>query len=597
MADLNQVAASTLPARLLEAAARWPDAPAVRAKSRGLWRTWSWREAAGEVGRLAAALAAAGVAPGDRVAVLGSGLRLTWATLALQWLGAVPVLPRSPAPEDELAAILVGHRIRHAIVAGRPEASELAAVRHRLPAELRVLCDDVRGAWGQPEAWLRSLDDLLAEAGPGAAPPVPGDPAAAAFVLFSAGTVGRPKPVTVTHGVAVARAEAAVAATGLRRGDRLLHALPLAWAPGLLLGPLAAIVAGTVTAYPEDEATVLADLREIAPTVLLGPPLLFRRLRRAAFVRAAASGGWRQRLVERAVPMLADGPLRPGPGGALARSLVLGGLKDQLGLGSVRLALSFGDGLPSGIERFLGRLRIPVRDLYTPAEAGFFAGPLEDAADSALVRLDTDGQILVRDGGDEERWHATGDIAGRDGKGRLRLQGRADPARDPATVVAAHRLETELRGSVLVRDACVVRDGDGALAALLAPDPEALAAWAQLRGVAAVGQEALLEHPAVAERLAGEAAGVNASLASEGVPPVSRIAVTAPLSVAAGELTAEGKLRRHATLASRAAVTALLQRGGGIAVPGVPAADDVRRASRSRDGAEPVLAAPGMAHA
>ena len=235
-----------------------------------MWRTWSWREAAGEVGRLAAALAAAGVAPGDRVAVLGSGLRLTWSTLALQWLGAVPVLPRSPAPEDELAAILVGHRIRHAIVAGRPEASELAAVRHRLPAELRVLCDDVRGAWGQPEAWLRSLDDLLAEAGPGAAPPVPGDPAAAAFVLFSAGTVGRPKPVTVTHGVAVARAEAAVAATGLRRGDRLLHALPLAWAPGLLLGPLAAIVAGTVTAYPEDEATVLADLREIAPTVLLG---------------------------------------------------------------------------------------------------------------------------------------------------------------------------------------------------------------------------------------------------------------------------------------------------------------------------------------
>src|SRR4051795_10798568 len=74
MADLNQMAASTLPARLLEAAARWPDAPAVRAKSRGLWRTWSWREAAGEVGRLAAALAAAGVVSGDRAGVLGSGL-------------------------------------------------------------------------------------------------------------------------------------------------------------------------------------------------------------------------------------------------------------------------------------------------------------------------------------------------------------------------------------------------------------------------------------------------------------------------------------------------------------------------------------------
>src|SRR3954451_5711727 len=110
MADLNQVAASTLPARLLEAAARWPDAPAVRAKSRGLWRTWSWREAAGEVAGLAAALAAAGVVSGDRVAVLGSGLRLTWATLALQWLGAVPVLPRRPAAVTEPAATPVCHQ-------------------------------------------------------------------------------------------------------------------------------------------------------------------------------------------------------------------------------------------------------------------------------------------------------------------------------------------------------------------------------------------------------------------------------------------------------------------------------------------------------
>src|SRR3954467_1224844 len=100
MADLNHVGASTLPARLLEAAARWPDAPAVRAKARGLWRTWSWREAAGELGRLAAALAAVGVAAGDRVAVLGSGLRLTWATLALQWLRGGPGPPPSTAPAD-----------------------------------------------------------------------------------------------------------------------------------------------------------------------------------------------------------------------------------------------------------------------------------------------------------------------------------------------------------------------------------------------------------------------------------------------------------------------------------------------------------------
>ena len=72
MADLNRLGASTLPARLLEAAARWPDVRAVRAKSRGLWRTWSWHEAAGEVRAGSPRPGRRRRRAGDRVAVRGT---------------------------------------------------------------------------------------------------------------------------------------------------------------------------------------------------------------------------------------------------------------------------------------------------------------------------------------------------------------------------------------------------------------------------------------------------------------------------------------------------------------------------------------------
>ena len=92
---------------------------------------------------------------------------------------------------------------------------------------------------------------------------------------------------------------------------------------------------------------MLADLAGIRRPPSSSGRARFRRLRRAAFVRAAASGAAPQRLSSGVVPMLADGPPGPVPGAPwpVARA---GGLKDQLGLGSVRLALSFGDGLAVG---------------------------------------------------------------------------------------------------------------------------------------------------------------------------------------------------------------------------------------------------------
>ena len=52
------------------AAARGGDRPFLWARRDGLYRPWSWRRVAAEVRVLAGALAASGLAPGDRAVIV-----------------------------------------------------------------------------------------------------------------------------------------------------------------------------------------------------------------------------------------------------------------------------------------------------------------------------------------------------------------------------------------------------------------------------------------------------------------------------------------------------------------------------------------------
>lgn len=78
-------------------ARRAPDAPAFARWLGGMWRTLTWAEFADLASSLAAGLVAAGVAPGDRVAIMaGTGVEWVRADYAVWLAGAVTV----PIPED-----------------------------------------------------------------------------------------------------------------------------------------------------------------------------------------------------------------------------------------------------------------------------------------------------------------------------------------------------------------------------------------------------------------------------------------------------------------------------------------------------------------
>ncbi len=233
------------------------------------------------------ALAAAGVAPGDRVALV-SGNSPSFVVGLLAALGAgAAVVPLNPlAPPAELARELSAVGPVAAVVgpgAALPAGSGLRAV---------IAAEEQKGSM------------TLAEAE--AAPPVPlldrsgSDPA---VLMFTSGTAGLPRAAMLTHGNVLANIAQIQAHPGrqVSASDVTLGVLPLFHVFGLTVNLCVALAAGGSVVLMDrfDPSGSLEACERFGVTILAGAPPMFAALAAApaadranplATVRLAMSG-------------------------------------------------------------------------------------------------------------------------------------------------------------------------------------------------------------------------------------------------------------------------------------------------------------------
>ena len=103
-ADAATGRADTFPRLLLQHASARGDRIAMREKDLGIWQSWTWRQIAEEVRRLAGGLNALGFRRGENLAIIGDNRpQLYWAMAAAQSLGGVPVPLYQDAPAADMA--------------------------------------------------------------------------------------------------------------------------------------------------------------------------------------------------------------------------------------------------------------------------------------------------------------------------------------------------------------------------------------------------------------------------------------------------------------------------------------------------------------
>ncbi len=341
-------------AELSAAARRHGTAIALREKQGGLWRQWTWTELAEAVNGRAGALAVRGVKAGDVLAVIGDG-RVDWLITehAALSLGAA-VLALASDMEPGIAADLLHQAGARAVMACDMPALEMLVT---LPGPRPPLLIDASGPTAKPEAtgFLH-----VTELTPGAAPIVTIDPGAPALLDAAGGAI-----TVITHGQLIQRA----AASPLRAGDDLMSAL----APAYLAERIAVahwpMASGATVSFAENRETVGDDLVELRPTVVVGPPRLWKRLRLAVALAAEDATPFQRWMLDRAM----------GPGTMPLRGWVLNRVRARIGLDRARALINLGDPLGPGLGDWYRTIGRPVTD------AGLPASPAEAALRDSLV--------------------------------------------------------------------------------------------------------------------------------------------------------------------------------------------------------------------
>jgi long-chain acyl-CoA synthetase len=309
--------------------------------SRG--RVTTYGELRGQVARLRGALAARGVQPGDRVAVIaGNNWYFVVAYLAVLGVGAiaVPLNPQSPPAEierelgqAEVSLALVGPAPRRTVgdlapgavpgfggglaISDLLEGDEASGGEGKAKGKAKGKGKRKGEGKGEGEGTAegertgegagageghREGEGVSAE-GPGTEPPVVDrEPEDVAVLLFTSGTAGAPRPAMLTHGNLLANLDQVLANPERPRGadEVALGVLPLFHVFGLnaVLG-LALKLGGSVVLVERfDPHTTLDDVAAYGVTVMSGVPTMWAALAglenvdraKLATVRLAASG-------------------------------------------------------------------------------------------------------------------------------------------------------------------------------------------------------------------------------------------------------------------------------------------------------------------
>ncbi len=221
----------------------------------------------GMVRRAAQALAAAGVEPGDRVAVQVAKSPTALAVYGAAVAAGAVFLPLNPSYTAAEVDYFVANATPRLLLADPGMADALAPVAEAHGARLMLL--DAGGGG--------SFADLAAGMG-GDFAPVARDAEDLAAILYTSGTTGRSKGAMLTQGNLLSNARTLTGAWRFTAADTLLHALPIFHTHGLFVASNVMLLAGGAMIFLPgfDAGTVLRLLPRA--TALMGVPTFYTRL-------------------------------------------------------------------------------------------------------------------------------------------------------------------------------------------------------------------------------------------------------------------------------------------------------------------------------
>ncbi len=544
----------------------------------GSWQNVTAAQFCAEVTALARGLMAAGIGPGDRVAVM-SRTSYEWTLIDYaSWAAGAVTVPVYETSSAEQVAWILSDSAACAVFAETSVHNQIiSSLQSRLPclARLWMIGGLDRLASGGTQISDERLDQRRA-----------GTTAAdLATIVYTSGTTGRPKGCEITHGNLLAVVRNAVGALPeifQAPGCSTLLFLPLAHVFARII-QVGFVESGAVLGHWPDMNTVADGLAEFRPTFVVAVPRVFEKVYDSARQQASASTAQARIFTTAADTAIAWSKAQDG--GAAARGagpalrlrhalfdrLVYSRLRAAVG-GRMRYAFSGGAPIDQRLIHFFRGAGITVLEGYGMTESTGAAtmnrpartkiGTVGQPIPGVTIRIADDGIIQMKGQSifhgywrndaatrqtlDRDGWLLTGDTGIMDDEGFVQVTGRVKDLIITAggTNVAPEVLEDRLRANPLVSQAMVVGEGRPYIAALITLDREALQSWKNQHGrPAGAGPADPDEDPELTAEIQRAVDGANKAVSRAESIRRFRI-LTTDFTETSGELTPTLKLRR-----------------------------------------------------
>ena len=544
----------------------------------GSWRNVTSAEFLDEVRTLAKGLIAAGIKPGQAVALM-SRTRYEWTMIDFAvWFAGGVVVPiyesSSPAQiewilsDSDAVALFVEndeHVARFEKIKGQtPRVKMVWRIDSADFTELHKSGAGVSDADLETARSSAELSDL-------------------ATIVYTSGTTGNPKGCELTHRSFVDHCRNAALEVPEIANDKQ-HSLifvPLAHILGRYVAVLC-VHAGIRVGHLPDTTKVAAELPAFKPTFLLAVPRVFEKVYNNAELKAEAGGKGK---IFRSAAQVAidysramDNP--KGPDFSLKLKykvfdkLVFGKLRAAMG-GQVRYAISGGAPLGERLGHFFRGIGLIVLEGYGLTETAAAAaigrvswqkiGKVGRALPGTGIKIADDGEVWLRGinvmrgywrnesatrEAFEGDWFRTGDIGELDEDGFLTITGRKKEILVTAggKNVPPAPIEDPLRAHPLIGQVVVIGDAKPFIAALISLDPEMVPVWLEQNGITEkLTLAEAAKHPKIREELQAAVDEVNQKFSrAEQVRAFEILDVE--LTEASGHLTPSLKIKRATVL-------------------------------------------------
>ncbi len=559
-----------------------PNAPAYYIKSNNVWVPTSWHQFLAEVRQATRALIALGIKDDEIVTMLGFN-RPEWTVMDLAGRlngGASAGIYTTNSPQE--CKYIIEHADSPIILLEdegqwekiREIREDTPCLKHAVMMKGVNIDDPMALSW---EEFLAKGDEVDESVVDERLNSLTRDQLST--LIYTSGTTGPPKGVMLSHDNVAWTADQSSALFDLNPSDSVLSYLPLSHIAEQVFTIHTAVSVGYSVYYAESGLKVADNLKEVQPTLIFGVPRVWERFYAGVNAKLNESTGVRAKIAAWARSVGTEVTNQRNAGREisgllafkynLASKLIFSKVKEAIGLGRMRLAVSGAAPIAAEILEFFGSLDVLICEVYGqsedtgPTTMNHFGatkfGTVGPAFPGVEVKLADDDEILVKGRNVfmgyyknpaatatdlKDGWLHSGDLGSIDKDGFISIIGRKKEIiiTSGGKNVAPKNIEAALKNLELVGQAVVIGEQRRFLTALLTMEPAAAQRFAAANGL---GGESLHDHPKVREHLQKEIDEKVNSLFARVEHVRNFTVLPRDFTVEDGELTPTFKIKRR----------------------------------------------------